>query len=93
MLLLSERIDEWVMGQLMGEVEGFAGKRFKDVARGDLELGTLESEADRKRLDEERKESKGLLKRVKDAIGDRVLEVQGQRPTHRLTGVSGPRRA
>ncbi len=75
-LLLSERIDEWVMGQMMGEVEGFPGKRFKDVARGDLELGTLESESDRKRLDEERKESKGLLKRVKDAIGDRVLEVR-----------------
>ena len=75
-LLLSERIDEWVMGQLPGEVEGFPGKRFKDAARGDLELGTLESESDRKRLDEERKESKGLLKRVKDAIGDRVLEVR-----------------
>jgi molecular chaperone HtpG len=75
-LLLSERIDEWVMGQMMGEVEGFPGKRFKDVARGDLELGTLESESDRNRLDEERKESKGLLKRVKDAIGDRVLEVR-----------------
>jgi molecular chaperone HtpG len=75
-LLLSERIDEWVMGQLPGEVEGFPGKRFKDAARGDLELGTLESESDRKRLDEERKESKGLLKRVKDAIGDRVLEVK-----------------
>jgi molecular chaperone HtpG len=75
-LLLSERIDEWVMGQLTGEVEGFPGKRFKDAARGDLELGTLESEADRKRRDEEHKESKGLLKRVKDAIGDRVLEVR-----------------
>src|SRR5579863_3955114 len=28
-LLLAERIDEWVMSQLMGEVEGFPGKRFK----------------------------------------------------------------
>ncbi len=75
-LLLSERIDEWVMGQFMGEVDGFPGKRFKDAARGDLELGTLESETDRQRHDEELKESKGLLKRVKDAIGDRVLEVR-----------------
>jgi molecular chaperone HtpG len=75
-LLLSERIDEWVMGQLMGDIDGFPGKRFKDAARGDLELGTLESEADRKRHDEELKESKSLLKRVKDAIGDRVLEVR-----------------
>ncbi len=77
-LLLSERIDEWVMGQ----IDDFEGKRFKDAARGDLELGTLESEADRKRHDEELKESKGLLKRVKDAIGDRVLEV---RVSSRLT--------
>ena len=75
-ILLCERIDEWVMGQLPGDVEGFPGKRFKDAARGDLELGPLESESDRKRLEEERKESKGLLKRVKDAIGDRVLEVR-----------------
>ena len=41
-LLLAERIDEWVMGQL----DEFEGKRFKDAARGDLELGTLASEAD-----------------------------------------------
>ncbi|HEV7136375.1 MAG TPA: molecular chaperone HtpG [Steroidobacteraceae bacterium] len=81
-LLLAERIDEWVMGQLMGGVDAFEGKRFKDAARGDLELGTLESEADRKRRDEELKESKGLLRRVKDAIGDRVLEV---RVSERLT--------
>ncbi|HEX3842818.1 MAG TPA: molecular chaperone HtpG [Steroidobacteraceae bacterium] len=75
-LLLCERIDEWVMGQFVGEAGTFEGKRFKDAARGDLELGTLESEADRKRRDEELKESKGLLKRVKDAIGDRVQEVR-----------------
>jgi molecular chaperone HtpG len=71
-LLLSERIDEWVMGQ----IDAYEGKRFKDAARGDLELGSLESEADRKRRDEELKESKGLLKRVKDAVGERILEVR-----------------
>jgi molecular chaperone HtpG len=71
-LLLAERIDEWVMGQL----DQFEGKRFKDAARGDLELGTLENEADKKERDEALKESKGLLKRIKDAIGDRVQEVR-----------------
>ncbi|HEX8756745.1 MAG TPA: molecular chaperone HtpG [Steroidobacteraceae bacterium] len=78
-LLLSERIDEWVMGQM----DAFEGKRFKDAARGDLELGALESEADRKRHEEELKESKGLLRRVKDAVGDRVIEV---RVSDRLSG-------
>jgi molecular chaperone HtpG len=71
-LLLSERIDEWVMGQL----EEFEGKKFKDAARGDLELGSLENEAEKKQHEEALKESKGLLKRVKDALGDRVEEVR-----------------
>ena len=71
-LLLGERIDEWVMGQ----VESFEDKRFKDAARGDLELGALESEADRKQRDAALKESKSLLKKVKDAIGEGVSEVR-----------------
>jgi len=71
-LLLSERIDEWVMGQL----DAFESKRFKDASRGDLELGALENEAERKERDAALKESKGLLKRVKDALGDRVAEVR-----------------
>ncbi|MBS0380472.1 MAG: molecular chaperone HtpG [Proteobacteria bacterium] len=71
-LLLSERIDEWVMGQLTE----FEGKKFKDASRGDLGLAGLASEADRKTHEEELKESKGLLKRVKDALGERVSEVK-----------------
>jgi molecular chaperone HtpG len=71
-LLLGERIDEWVMGQ----IEGFEGKRFKDATRGDLELGGLASAADRAQHDAELKESKGLLKRIKDALGERVTEVR-----------------
>src|SRR5579862_7533561 len=71
-LLLGERIDEWVMGQL----ESFEGKRFKDAARSELELGSLENEADRKQHDAQLKESKGLLKRIKDALGERVTEVR-----------------
>jgi molecular chaperone HtpG len=71
-LLLAERIDEWVMGYL----ETFEGKRFKDAARGDLELGGLTREADRKQHDADLKESKGLLKRIKDALGERISEVR-----------------
>jgi molecular chaperone HtpG len=71
-LLMAERVDEWVMGSL----EAFEGKRFKDVARGELELAGLSAESDRARVDAERKESKGLLKRVKDALGERVREVR-----------------
>ena len=71
-LLLGDRIDEWVMGQ----IDEFEGKRFKDVARGDLELGSLAGAADKAAQEEALKESKGLLKRVKDALGDRVSEVR-----------------
>jgi molecular chaperone HtpG len=76
-LLLGDRIDEWVMGQL----HEFSGKRFKDAARGELELGGLADSADRERIDAALKESKGLLKRCKDALGERVREV---RPSARL---------
>jgi molecular chaperone HtpG len=71
-LLLAERIDEWVMGQL----ETYEGKRFKDASRGDLELGGLASDADRKQHDAQLKESKGLLKRIKDALGQRITEAR-----------------
>jgi molecular chaperone HtpG len=77
-LLLAERIDEWVMGQL----ETYEGKRFKDASRGDLELGGLAGDADRAQRDAQLKESKGLLKRIKDALGERVTET---RISERLT--------
>jgi molecular chaperone HtpG len=71
-LLLGDRVDEWVMSRI-GE---FEGKRFKDAARGDLELGKLADAAEEVRTETALKESKGLLKRVKDALGDRVEEVR-----------------
>ncbi|HEY6453141.1 MAG TPA: molecular chaperone HtpG [Steroidobacteraceae bacterium] len=71
-LLLGDRIDEWVMGR----VTEFEGKRFKDVARGELELGGLTEAGERARIDEERREHRALLKRFKDALGDKVLEVR-----------------
>ena len=71
-LLLSDRVDEWVMGQV-GE---FEGKRFKDAARGDLELGSLAEAADKEAAEDALKESKGLLKRIKDALAERVSEVR-----------------
>jgi molecular chaperone HtpG len=71
-LLLGERVDEWIMGQL----DAFEGKRFKDVARGELELGALAAEADLRHRDQALKESKPLLKRLKDVLGERVTEVR-----------------
>src|SRR4029434_4860063 len=71
-LLLGDRVDEWLVVQL----NEFEGKRLQDVTRGDLELGALFSEADRKVKESDLKESKALLRRVKDALGERVSEVR-----------------
>jgi molecular chaperone HtpG len=71
-LLLADRVDEWMMGYL----REFEGKRFKDVSRGDLELGDLEDAASKAAIDEAVKENKKLLKRIKDALGERVSEVK-----------------
>ena len=71
-LLLGRRIDAWVMDHL----QEFEGKKFKDATRGDLELGGLASAADKEKAEAQLKESKPLLKRVKDALGDRVSEVR-----------------
>ena len=77
-LLLSDRVDEW----LMSHMQEFDGKQFADIARGDLDLGTLGNEDDKKALEDSAKEKEDLLKRIKDALGDSVEEV---RVTHRLT--------
>jgi molecular chaperone HtpG len=71
-LLLGRRIDAWVMDHL----REFEGKKFKDATRGDLELGGLANAADEAKAEAQLKEGKPLLKRVKDALGDRVSEVR-----------------
>src|SRR6202008_4368946 len=72
-LLLGDRIDEWVMGQ----IEEFEGRKFKDAVRGDLELGALAGEAEKaKEAEAKQKESAGLPNRVKEAVGDRVSAVR-----------------
>ena len=77
-LLLTDRIDEWLMSYL----SEFDGKTFVDVARGDLDLGNLDSEEDKKAAEEVAKSKEGLVERLKTALGDSVAEV---RVSHRLT--------
>ena len=77
-LLLTDRIDEWLMSYL----SEFDGKSFVDVARGDLDLGNLDSEEEKKKAEEDAKAKEGLVERIKTALGDAVSEV---RVSHRLT--------
>jgi molecular chaperone HtpG len=77
-LLLSDRIDEWLMSHLME----FDGKQFQDVAKGALDLGDLDDEAEKEEIEKVEQEFKGLVERIKEALAEQVEEV---RMTTRLT--------
>ncbi len=77
-LLLHDRVDDWLMGHMME----FDGKQLQDVAKGELDLGELDNEEDKKAQEELSEKHSGLVERAKEALGDEVNEV---RITNRLT--------
>jgi molecular chaperone HtpG len=68
-LLLTDRIDEWVMQHLVE----YSGKPCKDVRRGVLDLDAAEGAA---KAEPQDREQQALLKRVKQVLRDRVDEVR-----------------
>ncbi|NRA62706.1 MAG: molecular chaperone HtpG, partial [Psychrobium sp.] len=76
-LLLSDRIDEWLMSHL----SEFADKQLQSVVKADLDLGELDDEAKEKQQQVD-KEFESVSKRIKDVLGDEVKDV---RVSHRLT--------
>ncbi len=84
-LLLSDRIDEWLVGHLV-EVEG---KHLQSVAKGDVNLDEISGEEDKAVKEEQKKQEEqvkeefvDIIQRVKEVLGDQVKEV---RISHRLT--------
>lgn len=77
-LLLSDRIDDWLMNHL----SEFDGKALQDVGRGQLDLGELEGEEEKKAKETLAEKHKDLVERVTEVLKDRVEEV---RVTSRLT--------
>ena len=77
-LLMGERVDEWMMSYLTE----FDGKSFQNIAKGDLDLGKLEDEKEQEEVKEAEENFKDLATRMKEALGDKVKEV---RISHRLT--------
>lgn len=67
-LLMSDRIDEWMLGSL----SEYSGKKLQNVAKGELPL----DEADKAKQEEATKEAEPLLKKLKDLLGDRVGDVR-----------------
>ena len=77
-LLLSDKVDEWLLGSLTE----FDGKKLQSIAKGDLDLGDLETDTEKEIQKKIEDEAKTLIERVKTTLGDAVKEV---RVTHRLT--------
>ena len=77
-LLMSDRIDEWLMSHLTE----FEEKTMQSVTHGALDLGELDDEESKKAQEEAEKQVEGIVERMKVVLGDRVEEVKF---THRLT--------
>ena len=77
-LLLSDRVDEWMLGGLTE----FDGKKLQSIAKGDLDLGKLEDESEKEAKKQVEDAAKDLIEKVKATLGEQVKEV---RVTHRLT--------
>ncbi len=77
-LLLSDRIDEWLMQHLTE----FDGKKLRSVAKGGLDLSGLDDDETKKAQEESEKQFASVAERFKVALGDQVKAVK---VSHRLT--------
>ncbi|MCF6189729.1 MAG: molecular chaperone HtpG [Cocleimonas sp.] len=77
-LLLSDRVDEWLTQGL----QEFDGKKLQSVAKGELDLGKFDSEKDKKEQEKAEEKASGVIKHLKEVLGDKVETV---RVSHRLT--------
>jgi molecular chaperone HtpG len=76
-LLLSDRVDEWFVSHM----HEFDGKSLQAVTKGDLDLGKLDDEEQKKEREEQESRFKDLVSRIKSSLGESIKEV---RTTHRL---------
>lgn len=77
-LLLSDRVDEWMMGSFTE----FDGKKLQSVAKGDLDLGELDSDEDKEEQKKVEDEAASIVKQLKEELVNKVEDV---RVSHRLT--------
>ena len=77
-LLLSDRVDEWLTSHLME----FDGKYLKSIVKGELDIDAAEDEKDKKKQDKAKKDFEAITNQMKEVLADKVSEV---RVTNRLT--------
>jgi molecular chaperone HtpG len=71
-LLLADRVDEWMLSHLYE----FDGHAITSVAKGAVDLGKLQDEAEKKQADEAAEAIKPLLERLKTALKERAKDVR-----------------
>jgi molecular chaperone HtpG len=76
-VLLHDRVDEWLVSNL----PEFDGKALQSVAKGELDLGTLEDAEEKKAREQEDNTFKDFVTKMQTALGEQVKEV---RISHRL---------
>lgn len=77
-LLMYDRVDEWLMGSLTE----FEEKKFASVAKGELDFEKLADEEEKEQQKEEEEAAKDIIDKIKQSLGERVEDV---RVSHRLT--------
>lgn len=77
-LLLSDRVDEWLVQHLME----FDGKPLQSVAKGEIDLSKFETEEDKKEQEQVEQAAKNLVEHIKKSLGEKVQDVK---VSHRLT--------
>ncbi|MBX3625801.1 MAG: molecular chaperone HtpG [Rhizobacter sp.] len=71
-LLLTDRVDEW----MLSHVYEFEGKPLQSVAKGAIDLGKLQDEAEKKQAEEAATAFKPVLDRLKEVLKDRAKDVR-----------------
>ncbi|PKD38010.1 molecular chaperone HtpG [Methylomonas sp. Kb3] len=77
-LLLTDRIDEWLVSSLTE----FDGKHMQSIAKGELDLDKFDTEEEKKHQEEVSKDFESVVKQLKEVLADKVSEVK---ISHRLT--------
>jgi molecular chaperone HtpG len=71
-LLMTDRVDEWALSHL----HEFDGTAMQSVAKGAVDLGKLQDEAEKKKAEEAAETSKELIAKLKEALKDKAEDVR-----------------
>jgi len=71
-LYMTDRVDEWALGH----VEEFEGTPLQSVAKGQVDLGKLQDESEKKAAEEAAESFKPVLAKLKEALKDKAQDVR-----------------